>query len=173
MTGAASVRCCWISLSGRRARGPFHAPAKPSRHCSLLLRSRLWGPIRQDVCMLKVGGRSRQSTRCEEEEQLLAACLKNRPRGLYPSVVLALNTGKRSAKLRWLQGKQVDLRAGSIRVGRSKTAAGAGRTIPLQSARAGRDDGLGGELLKSANWDTTFSLRRSAGRMVRRMRSTR
>ena len=53
------------------------------------------------------------------------ACLDSRSRGLYPSVVLALNTGMRSAELRWLQWKQIDLRAGSIRVGRSKTAADA------------------------------------------------
>jgi integrase len=46
-------------------------------------------------------------------------------------VVLAPNTGMRSAELRWLQWKQIDLRAGSIRVGRSKTAAGAGRTMSL------------------------------------------
>src|ERR1700760_938773 len=37
----------------------------------------------------------------------------------------------RSAELRWLQWKQIDLRAGSIRIGRSKTAAGAGRSLPL------------------------------------------
>jgi integrase len=98
---------------------------------AILLRNRLWEPIRQDVRMLKVEDTPGKALTNEEEEQLLAACLESRSRGLYPSVVLALNTGMRSADLRWLQWKQIDLRAGSIRVGRSKTAAGAGRTIPL------------------------------------------
>jgi integrase len=98
---------------------------------ALLLRNRLWEPIRQDVRMLKVEDTPGKALTHEEEEQLLAACRESRSRGLYPSVVLTLNTGMRSAELRWLQWKQIDLRAGSIRVGRSKTAAGAGRTIPL------------------------------------------
>jgi integrase len=98
---------------------------------AILLRNRLWEPIRQDVRMLKVEDTPGKALTNEEEEQLLATCLESRSRGLYPSVVLALNTGMRSAELRWLQWKQIDLRAGSIRVGRSKTAAGAGRTIPL------------------------------------------
>jgi integrase len=83
------------------------------------------------VRMLKVEDTPGIALTSDQEEQLLAACLESRSRGLYPSVVLALNTGMRSAELRWLQWKQIDLRAGSIRVGRSKTAAGAGRTIPL------------------------------------------
>jgi integrase len=98
---------------------------------AILLRNRLWEPIRQDVRMLKVEDTPGKALTNEEEEQLLAACRESRSRGLYPSVVLALNTGMRSAELRWMQWKQIDLRAASIRVGRSKTAAGAGRTIPL------------------------------------------
>jgi integrase len=98
---------------------------------ALLLRNRLWEPIRQDVRMLKVEDTPGKALTAEEEDALLEACRQSRSRGLYPSVVLALNTGMRSAELRWLQWKQIDLRAGSIRVGRSKTAAGAGRTIPL------------------------------------------
>ncbi len=95
---------------------------------AILIRNRLWEPIRQDVRMLKVEDTPGKAL---THERLLAACLESRSRGLYPSVVLALNTGMRSAELRWLRWKQIDLRAGSIRVGRSKTAAGAGRTIPL------------------------------------------
>ena len=81
--------------------------------------------------MLKVDDTPGEALTNKEEEQLLATCLESRSRGLYPSVVLALNTGMRSVELRWLQWKQIDLCARSIRVGRSKTTAGAGRTIPL------------------------------------------
>jgi integrase len=81
--------------------------------------------------MLKIDDAPGKALTYEEEEELLAASLESRSRGLYSSVVLALNTGMCSAELRLLQWKQIDLRAGSIRVGRSGTAAGAGRTNPL------------------------------------------
>jgi hypothetical protein len=52
--------------------------------------------------MLKVDDTPGKALTNKEEEQLLATCLENRSRGLYPSVVLALNTGMRSVELRWL-----------------------------------------------------------------------
>jgi integrase len=98
---------------------------------AVLVRNRLWEPIRHDIRMLKVDDTPGKALTAEEEDALLEACRESRSRGLYPSVVLALNTGMRSAELRHLQWKQLDLHGGSIRVGRSKTAAGAGRAIPL------------------------------------------
>jgi integrase len=98
---------------------------------AILVRNRLWEPIRHDIRMLKVEDSPGKALTAEEEAALVDACRESRSRGLYPSVVLALNTGMRSAELRYLRWKQVDLHGGSIRVGRSKTAAGTGRAIPL------------------------------------------
>jgi integrase len=67
----------------------------------------------------------------EEESGLLTACLASRSRGLYTAVVVALNTGMRETEIRTLRWRQVDLDARTITVGRSKTAAGTGRPIPM------------------------------------------
>jgi integrase len=48
--------------------------------------------------------------------------------------MLALNTGERDAEIRGLQWDRVDLAKAIVTVGESKTEAGDGRTIPLNSA---------------------------------------
>ena len=55
----------------------------------------------------------------------------SRSRSLPPAVTLALNTGMHYSEIRLLQCWQVDLIARRIKVGVSKTEAGAGRSIPL------------------------------------------
>lgn len=50
---------------------------------------------------------------------------------VYPALVLALSCGLRAKELRGLRWSQVDLVSGVLTVGLSKTAAGTGRTIPL------------------------------------------
>jgi integrase len=62
---------------------------------------------------------------------LLAACRASRSRGLYTAIVIALNTGMRETEIRALRWPQIDLEAPAITVGRSKTAAGTGRAIPM------------------------------------------
>jgi len=52
---------------------------------------------------------------------------------IYPALVLALNAGMRDAEIRTLTWAQVDFEKQFLTVGRSKTAAGEGRTIPLNS----------------------------------------
>jgi len=52
----------------------------------------------------------------------------------YPAIMLALNAGIRDAELKQLTWAQVDLKKGYLTVGKSKTEAGEGRTIPLNSA---------------------------------------
>jgi integrase len=69
----------------------------------------------------------------EEEAALLLACQKSRSRSLYPAVMLALNTGMRYSEIRLLQWRQVDFSAKFLTVGKSKTQAGAGRAIPLNT----------------------------------------
>jgi len=52
---------------------------------------------------------------------------------IYPALVLALNAGMRDAEIRNLTWAQVDFEKQFLTVGRSKTDAGEGRTIPLNS----------------------------------------
>jgi integrase len=52
---------------------------------------------------------------------------------IKPALSLAFNTGMRNAEIRNLTWEQVDLEKGIITVGRSKTDAGEGRTIPPNS----------------------------------------
>ena len=72
----------------------------------------------------------------DEETALLAACGESRSRSLLPAVTLALYTGMRYTEIRLLQWYQLDLKARWLTVGRSKTEAGRGRSIPLQSRAA-------------------------------------
>jgi integrase len=68
-----------------------------------------------------------------EEERLLAACEISRSRLLQPVVILALSTAMRYGEIRLLTWKQVDLDSATVVVGKSKTAAGTDRFIPLNS----------------------------------------
>lgn len=53
---------------------------------------------------------------------------------IYPCLVLALNAGMRDAKIRHLTWAQVDFEKRILTVGKAKTQAGEGRTIPLNGA---------------------------------------
>ncbi len=68
-----------------------------------------------------------------EKEAMLAAAKSARSRAIYPALVLALNTGERDSEIRGLQWDRVDLAKAIVTVGDSKTEAGEGRTIPLNS----------------------------------------
>src|ERR1700675_3268001 len=70
----------------------------------------------------------------EEKTAMLAAAKAARSRAIYPALMLALNTGERDAEIRGLQWERVDLAKAIVTVGDSKTEAGEGRTIPLNSA---------------------------------------
>jgi integrase len=59
------------------------------------------------------------------------ACAASRSRSLLPAVTVAIQTGLRDEELRLLKWKQVDLLARTVTVGKSKTAHGAGRVVPL------------------------------------------
>jgi hypothetical protein len=96
---------------------------------AILLRHQLWQFVKQDFRMLKVEESVGKALTSNEEVELLEACTDSRSRTLYPAVVLALNTGMRSIEIRSLRWTQVDLAAKLVRVGRSKTDAGAGRMI--------------------------------------------
>jgi integrase len=69
----------------------------------------------------------------EEKTALLAAARAARSPAIYPALMLALNAGMRDAEIRGLQWGRMDLFKAFLTVGDSKTEAGEGRTIPLNS----------------------------------------
>jgi integrase len=69
----------------------------------------------------------------EQKQALLAAAKGARSPAIYPALMLALNAGMRDAEIRGLQWERLDLSKAYLRVGESKTEAGDGRTIPLNS----------------------------------------
>ena len=69
----------------------------------------------------------------EEKEALLAAAKKARSPAIHAALMLALNAGMRDAEIRGLQWGRLDLSKRYLTVGESKTDAGTGRTIPLNS----------------------------------------
>jgi integrase len=70
---------------------------------------------------------------------------KGRPRRWRDRVTLALNAGMRDGEIKRTQWSQIDFAKAILTVGRSKTAAGEGRTIPLNSE-------ILEALLKHAKW---------------------
>jgi integrase len=68
-----------------------------------------------------------------EKAAMLAAASASRSPAIFPALTLALNAGMRDAEIRGLQWDRVDLVRAFLTVGDSKTEAGEGRTIPLNS----------------------------------------
>jgi integrase len=98
---------------------------------AILRRHRLWASLQPDVRMLSVPDETGKALSPTEEKRLVDACAESRSRSLLPAVMVALNTGMRYSELRLLRWLQIDLRKRTVRVGKSKTEAGAGRVIPL------------------------------------------
>ena len=73
----------------------------------------------------------------EEEPRLLAEAQRAQSPFIFPAIIVALNTTMRDSEIRHLTWGQADFFKQLITVGKSKTAAGSGRTIPMN-----------GELLK-------------------------
>ena len=67
----------------------------------------------------------------EEKAQLIEAARAAKSPTIYPALMLATNTGMRSSEIRTLKWEQVDLEKQFLIVGRSKTDASEGRTIPF------------------------------------------
>jgi integrase len=100
----------------------------------ILRAAKLWAIVKQDEEILpKLREREdvgRAITNAEEAA-ILDACRASRSRGLYTAVAIALNTGMREGEIRMLKWEQVDFEERTIRVGKSKTAAGTNRVIPM------------------------------------------
>jgi integrase len=98
---------------------------------AILRKHRLWANIQPDVRMLRTRQDVGRALTQDEQHRLLAACKKSRSRSLYPAFVLSLLTSLRNGELRLLQWRQVDLLEQILTVGKSKTAGGEGRKVPL------------------------------------------
>ena len=89
---------------------------------------------RQKVLKLVVRRQIGKAYAAEQKQALLEAARGARSPAIYPALMLALNAGMRDKEIRWLQWERLDLVRAYLRVGESKTEAGDGRTIPLNSA---------------------------------------
>ncbi len=68
-----------------------------------------------------------------EKDRMLEQARTARSSHIYPALTLALNAGMRDAEIRNMTWEQIDFTKKYLAVGSSKTEAGEGRTIPLNS----------------------------------------
>ena len=106
----------------------------------ILKRQGVWSQISDQIARLPENRDVGRALTPDEEERLLAACKASLSPALYPMVVTYMDTGLRSAELRSLKRKDLDLVwedglivKGWLRVASSKTEAGEGRSILLWS----------------------------------------
>lgn len=99
---------------------------------------RLWGPIADAVEMLRERKDVGRAVSYEDEGKLIAAAGRSRSPALLPLLVLTLDSGLRAAEIRALHREDLSVvwkdgvvERGRLTVRKSKTEAGAGRTIPL------------------------------------------
>ena len=90
-----------------------------------------WERIKPDVQMLPERQDVGRALTAEEESILLRECGQSRSRILLPFVMLALETGARFNTIRMLQWSNIDFANRCLKFGKDKTAAGTGRTVPL------------------------------------------
>ena len=88
---------------------------------------------RQKLLKLKVSQQPGKAFSVAEKDRMLAAAAASRSPLILPALALALNAGMRDGEIRHLTWGQVDMDKAVLTVGKSKTAAGEGRTIPLNS----------------------------------------
>ena len=88
---------------------------------------------RQKALKLAIRGQVGKAYTPEQKTALLAAARAARSPAIYPALMLALNAGMRDAEIRGLQWARMDLFKAFLTVGDSKSEAGEGRTIPLNS----------------------------------------
>jgi integrase len=95
-----------------------------------LLRVRL---KKKHLLKLKVRNTVGKAYSDQEKASMLECAREARSPHIYPALMLALNAGIRDAELKNLTWGQLDLGKNILTVGKSKTDAGEGRTIPLNS----------------------------------------
>jgi integrase len=100
---------------------------------------------------LKIGGVKQfvgKAYDLDEKDRMLAQAKRSRSPLIFPALVIALNTGMRDGENKRTRWSQIDFEKGIFTVGKSKTSAGTGRTIPL-------NDELRDALLDHAKWYAT------------------
>ncbi|MGC2107867.1 MAG: integrase [Candidatus Korobacteraceae bacterium] len=90
-----------------------------------------WARIQSKVKMLPERQDTGRALSADEEAGLLLECGRSRARILLPFVVAALETGARYNTIRTLQWGNIDFANRCLKFGKDKTAAGTGRTVPL------------------------------------------
>jgi integrase len=96
---------------------------------------------------LKVGAQPGKKFEVDEKDRMLLAAKTSRSPLILPALTLALNAGMRDAEIRTTQWSQIDFSKRILTVGKSKTDAGTGRRIPLNSE-------ILAALLEHARWYT-------------------
>lgn len=107
-----------------------------------LLRSEL---KRKKLLKLKVQEQPGKAFDVAEKDRMLLAAEKSRSPLILPALTLALNAGMRDAEIKTTRWSQIDFSKLILTVGKAKSEAGTGRTIPLNSE-------ILPALLKHAKW---------------------
>ncbi len=100
---------------------------------SVLGAYRPWDTIAPEVHMLAENKDAGRALTDDEERRLLEAAA-GLDSACHTATVLALNTAMRKDEIRRLQWRQIDWHGRTVTVGKSKTEAGRGRLIPLNSS---------------------------------------
>lgn len=100
---------------------------------------------RQKILKLRVREQPGKAFGVEQKDAMLTAAEQSRSPLILPALTLALNAGMRDGEIKSTQWSQIDFVKAILTVGKSKTAAGEGRTIPLNSE-------VREALLKHAKW---------------------
>lgn len=98
---------------------------------AILRRYRMWASVQPDVTMCAVEDNLGRAITPDEQAKLLKACAGRRSRSLPVGVTVGLNTGMRLGEVRHLRWSHLDFIRETVTVGKSKTAAGKGRVIPM------------------------------------------
>ena len=88
---------------------------------------------KKKILKLKTGTQIGKAFGPEEKARLIENAKAARSPHIYPALTLALNAGMRDAEMKTLTWAQINFEKRYLAVGRSKTEAGEGRTIPLNS----------------------------------------
>ena len=127
----------------------------------ILKRHKMWANLQGDVKFEREHSDIGKALSREEESALLTACSSNPL--LTAVVTLALNTALRKNEIRTLRWSQIDFQKRELIVGRSKTAGGSGRVIPLNQPAFDALVRWAGRLVESNSGDYVFPACEAAG----------
>jgi integrase len=88
---------------------------------------------KKHLLKLRAGARIGKAFTPDEKTRLVQAAYGARSPHILPALMLALNAGMRDAEMKTLTWAQINFEKRYLAVGQSKTEAGEGRTIPLNS----------------------------------------